>query len=365
MPSSRQNAGAQPLRQSNGKLISLEIARFLAAVAVALEHLSTTIRDLQLGRAPLTMPASAAVLFFFTLSGFVIYNAHAQDAGKPGRIPRYVWRRFCRIFPLYWLSLLPMLAVLWPGCSPAYLVKIFTLAPFAGHIAELNPPAWTLRYELLFYIIFGFSLLPYARRVLLPVWGVALACAWYQKLRGWGGALTLLPWLPENVSSHLFALNNIMFFAGLGAGWAFSRWRPGKRLLWPLLGFSTLALLWLLRLDDWGTQYPTTPRLPLTAAAFACVIFALAALERGAHLRLRRRWAVFGAALGAMSYPIYLLHSAAGFVFSADFFFNPTARQDFAPLPTFLLMLAITLLASALAAFLFDAPLQRLARRVL
>ncbi len=353
LPSSRPDAGGQ-------KLISLEIARFLAALAVALEHLSTTIPQLKLGPAPLPpMPASAAVLFFFTLSGFVIYTAHHQDAGQPARLPRYGWRRFCRIFPLYWLSLLPMLAVLWPGCTPFYLVKIFTLAPFTGPIAELNPPAWTLRSELLFYIVFGLALLPYARRVLLPAWGVLLAAAWYHDLRGWGGPETLLPWLPAGISSHLLALNNIMFFAGLGAGWAFARKPPGPRVLWPLLGASTLALACLLHLDGWGTLYPADTHLPLTAAAFAAVIFALAALEGGGHLRLPAR----GAALGAMSYPLYLLHSCAAFTFSAYLFFHPGARLP--ALPVFAAMLALALLAAAAAAFLFDAPLQRLARRVL
>lgn len=353
MSSSRPDAGGQ-------KLISLEIARFLAALAVALEHISTTIPQLKLGPAPLPpMPASAAVLFFFTLSGFVIYNAHHQDAGQLARLPRYAWRRFCRIFPLYWLSLLPMLAVLWPGCPPFYLAKIFTLTPFTGPIAELNPPAWTLRAELLFYIVFGLALLPYARRVLLPAWGVLLAAAWYHDLRGWGGPETLLPWLPAGVSSHLLALNNIMFFAGLGAGWVFARWRPSPRILWPLFGAGTLALACLLRLDAWGTLYPADTRLPFTAAAFASLLFTLAALERGNHLRLHRRWA----ALGAMSYPLYLLHSAAAFTFSAYLFFHPQAHLP--ALPVFCAMLALALLAAALAAFLFDAPLQRLARRVM
>jgi peptidoglycan/LPS O-acetylase OafA/YrhL len=346
------------------KLISLEIARFLAALAVALEHLSTAVNGMKLGAAPITAPASGAVLFFFTLSGFVIYNAHIQDAGKPERLPRYAWRRFCRIYPLYWLSLIPMLAVLWPGCTPGYLVKIFTLAPFTGDIAELNPPAWTLRYELLFYILFGFSLLPYARRVLLPGWALLLACAWGHELLGRGPAETLLPVLPAGVADHLLALNNILFLAGLVAGWAFLRWRPGARILWPFLAAILLALALLLRLDQWGNSYPSAARLPVTAAAFAALIFALAALERGGHLRLSARVAGWGAVLGAMSYPIYLLHSCAGFVFSADFFFHPADRAAFAPWPIFLLMVAMTLAASWLAAVLFDAPVQRLARRI-
>ena len=349
-------AAARPAR-----LISLEIARFLAALVVALEHLSTAIPNMRLGPAPLPpLPAPAAVLFFFTLSGFVIHNAHARDAGRPGRIPVYAWRRFCRIFPLYWLSLLPMLAVLWPGCTAGYLVKTLTLSPFTGNFAELNPPAWTLRYELLFYIMFGLSLLPHAGRLLLPAWGLLLAAAWYHGLRGTGAPTTLLAFLPEGVSTHLLALNNIFFFAGLGAGWMLRRVPPPRPLLWPLLAASALALVLLLRLDAWGTLYPADPRLPFTAAAFAAVILLLAALEQCGALRLNPKWAM----LGALSYPLYLLHAGAGFIFSADFFFHPADRALFTPWPIFALMLGIALLASGLAAFLFDAPLQRLARRI-
>ena len=357
MPSSRQETG----KHTTGKLISLEVARFLAALMVTLEHLSNTIPDLGLGHALIATPVSAAVLFFFTLSGFVIHNAHARDAGKPSRLPRYFWRRAWRIYPLYWLSLIPMLYVLWGGCSQSYLVKNLTLAPFTSNIAELNPPAWTLRYELLFYLIFGLALLPYARRVLLPVWGLALAASWYHKLRGWGGPATLLPFLPVGVSTHLFALDNIMFFAGLGASWAFARLKPPSYILWPLLGSAVIALALLLRLDQWGTLYPLAPRLPFTAVVFAIVIFALAALERGGHLRLGRR----GAALGAMSYPLYLMHVIPRFILAVWFFYHPAARHYYPAIPTFFLLLTASLLLAALTAFWFDAPLQRLARKLL
>lgn len=346
---------------SPSKVISLEIARFIAAFIVMLEHFSTTIPDLKLGPAVLPpMPASAAVLFFFSLSGFVIYTAHYQDSGQVQRVPRYFWRRFCRIFPLYWLSLVPMLVVLWDGCSPAYLTRILTLAPFTGHIAEVNPPAWTLRYELLFYIIFGLSLLPYARRVLLPAWGLLLAAAWFHTVRGGGGAAGLFPWLPFGVSSHLLAIDNLMFFAGLGAGWIFARWQPGARILWPLLGIGILILGYLLRLDGWGANYPPAARMPCMATAVATVIFTFAALERHGLLRLPRRWAL----LGAMSYPLYLLHCGAGFIFATYIFYHPAARPQLAALPLFYIMLAIALAATVLVTFLFDMPLQRLARRI-
>ncbi len=341
------------------KLISLEISRFIAALAVALEHLSTTVGYMGLGRPPLTAPASAAVVFFFVLSGFVIHNAHWQDSGRLARIPRYFWRRAWRIFPLYWLSLVPMLVVLGPGCTPPYLLKIFTLSPFTGDIAELNPPAWSLRWELSFYMMFGLILLPYARRVVLPLWIGLVLWRWYPQIlaqphpAGWLMA-------HNGFAARLLSINNIMFFAGLAAGWLYVRQSLRARTLWMLLGLSTLLLLAMLRLDGWGTLYSPNNRLPFTVAAYAGVIFSLAALERGLHLRLPQRLG----ALGAMSYPLYLLHPGAAFIFSAYFFYHPAAKIHFTALPMFALLLGLSLLAAAAAA-LIDAPLQRLARRII
>jgi len=44
----------------------------------------------------------AGVDFFFVLSGFIIFFVHGKDIGKPSRLPHYVWRRFIRIYPVYW-----------------------------------------------------------------------------------------------------------------------------------------------------------------------------------------------------------------------------------------------------------------------
>jgi peptidoglycan/LPS O-acetylase OafA/YrhL len=348
------------------KLISLEVARFIAALAVAIEHLAGSVSGFGLPALPFTAPAPAAVTFFFCLSGFVIHQAHARDSGQWRRLPRYIWRRFTRIYPVYWLSLVPLIYYMWPHLLGAglgtYRIAIFTLAPFTSfHLREFNPPAWTLRFELSFYLLFGIALLPYARRVVLPLWGGLLALAYLRRVLLGGTAETLLPFLPVGVAEHLLALNNIYFFAGIAASMALFRAQPGAAWLWRLLAAAGFALILLEGASDWGDLYPPAARLPLVAAAAATAIYALAALERGSHWRINPRWAL----LGSMSYPLYLLHPSVGFLFAVHFLIHPLAARQFSAYGLFWLMLGLSLLASALVAFLFDAPLQRLARRVL
>ena len=48
----------------------------------------------------------------FVLSGFIVLHAHAPDVGRPAALGRYLWRRFARVYPVYWLYLGVYLALL-------------------------------------------------------------------------------------------------------------------------------------------------------------------------------------------------------------------------------------------------------------
>jgi peptidoglycan/LPS O-acetylase OafA/YrhL len=151
-----------------------------------------------------------------------------------------------------------------------------------------------------------------------------------------------------------------MFFAGLGAGASFFRLRLHKRWLWLLLGGASFALVGLARLDAWGFAYPSLGRTPLVAGSFATIIFSLAALERGGHLRLSQRltW------LGAMSYPFYIIHPSVLFLGSAFIYYHPGDKLMFSPLVVFSGFMAASLAVSAMVTFLYDRPLQRFSRRI-
>ncbi len=350
-----------PSPERPGKLVSLEVARFAAALCVGTDHIVSFAASLNPGPVlgGFDLPPITSVLFFFVLSGFVIYTAHRQDFEQPNRLPRFIWRRFWRIYPVYWLSLAIPLYFLWPTCPPGYLAQIFTLAPFTynNSFRELIPPAWSLRFEIAFYLMFALALLPRVGRYLLGAWICLTAWHVYQPMKPEGFILRL----PHAVAWHFFGLHELMFFAGLGAGAAFFRLRLHRRWLWLLLAGASVALVLLARLDDWGFLYPSLDRTPLVAGSFATIIFSLAALERGGHLRLNHRLAW----LGAMSYPFYIIHPSVLFLGSDFLYYRPGDKQMFSPLAVFAGFMAVSLAASALVTFLYDRPLHRLSRRML
>ncbi|MFC6087135.1 acyltransferase family protein [Sphaerisporangium aureirubrum] len=104
------------------------------------------------------------VSFFFVLSGFVI-----TWSAKPGERMRAFWRRrVLKIFPNH-LVMFALATVLFAGAfTPvrAWLPNVFLLHSFfpQGDVyVSVNPPAWTLCSELLFYMLFPLLIKPIRR----------------------------------------------------------------------------------------------------------------------------------------------------------------------------------------------------------
>jgi exopolysaccharide production protein ExoZ len=357
------------LDKSPNKVISLEILRFLAAFCVMVEHQIAFMGSQNISKPGrflhgFNLPPDLPVLFFFVLSGFVMMTAHGQDFGKIHQIPRFVWRRFCRIYPLYWLSLPVWFYFLWPTLqAPHYLTKIFTLYPFQTEIVELNSPAWSLRFEISFYLMFAISFLPYIGRFWLAAWIILVFWNWFPGLFIFHAVTAATGWhpvMPVAVSWHFFGIHEFYFFAGLGAGLAYRRLHWPNFALWLLLALSFVAIIKLLSRSSWGFAYPSVNDTPVIAVAIAVFIFSLSALERSRALRIGR----WGARLGDMSYPLYIFHPVIIFLMMMAFGYHPAWRQACWPFPLFTLYLAITLPLTAAITFLIDRPLQRALRNI-
>ncbi len=352
---------APPPRQ--GKLLTLEAARFIAALCVAVNHTVAFSEFVGHGTVlhGFDLPPIPPVLFFFVLSGFVIQLSHGGDTGKIERIPHYLWRRFCRIYPLYWLSICAEVYFLWSLSSPSYLWQNATLSPLTPYqFPELNPPAWSLRFEVAFYCLFGLFLLPKVRRFLIPIWILFIAWNCYPFLLGLAKLQSYITWGPGFLW-HFVGEHNVLFLLGMATAWLYTRWQPPSRLLWPLLGMAGFGLLVITSLTDWGQLYPPINAEPAAGLVFAVFIFSLATLERGGHLRLNSRCA----ALGTMSYPLYLLHTTVTFLCGSYYIFHPAAEHKLAASIIFIGLLPVALLLAAFVAFYIDRPLQKFARRLL
>lgn len=106
------------------------------------------------------------LVFFFVLSGYLLYRAFAGAAlgrGEPVRVGRYARRRVARIVPAYWLSLVGALALLWgargepgvrlPSAGGLPLFLVFGQNYSQATFLRLNPVTWTLCLEAAFYVL--------------------------------------------------------------------------------------------------------------------------------------------------------------------------------------------------------------------
>jgi len=223
---------------------------------------------------------------FFVISGFII--AHVMN--KPNiSLPDYFWRRFWRIFPLYWLVMVAALLCYYrwgwfaygiETLGPAGLVKSFLVLPLEPH--PFWEPGWSLEHEVLFYIIAA---------LVAPFFGLRVLAAVMFGLGAVGLAFNM-GW-----DFHLFARPQLLFGAGVCAYLLRER-------SWKLA--APVALIGLIL--TYGHYYEIA-KLPqwiadiATAAGFAGVVVMGVDLER-------RGWRVprIMIRIGNASYSLYLWH---------------------------------------------------------
>jgi exopolysaccharide production protein ExoZ len=346
------------------KLGSLEVGRFIAAVMVLLSHVVPYVNN---HTAPLSRPVFGNALFpgplgvqyFFVLSGFVMASTHYGDFGKFSAPLHFWWRRACRIYPAYWLALCIPAYYLFGAMTPGSTLHLAVLDPW--HDQEYIPAAWTMRFEMAFYIMFGLCLLPYIGKPLLAAWVFVTLCECIFVEFGLIHSplvLTFLWWVSQH-AIRFVALMEFYFFAGLAAGFAYVKLRLAPQIWAGILMAGTLLFCGLLPLEGWGAQYGPSP---VFALGMACVLgvamLGLAGLERAGGFTLGR----FAGWLGAMSYPIYVFHEPVLLVISNAL---PWGQHHTPGLYLrFIAIVAAILTVAALVTFLFDQPLQRFLRRL-
>lgn len=260
--------------------------------------------------------------FFFVLSGFVMYWAHAQDLGQPKALGGFVKKRLLRIMPLYWVVLAFKLLRDWRQFDWVVALCAALLLPYP------RPPyitvSWTLSYEMLFYAAVALMIvLPRGWLTLLPLVGLAaLALTPPPDVVQTGDVLDAFMVFPFNI--HL-----LEFIMGLAVGWLNAHWRVSRRQANALVGLSAAWLVagvsagtWLARPDahgDWRSAYEVAELSSNVLFNHGVWVFALpfAALLLGLvkreHLGDRPLLSWLNG-LGDMSYSLYLVH---GFVIYA------------------------------------------------
>jgi exopolysaccharide production protein ExoZ len=182
---------------------------------------------------------------FFALSGFVVGLSADRAIHSVRDGVYFLLQRFARIFLGYWPALLLLVIAMYavnrlPNSAFAF-VSVFLLSPH-HHQNWLNV-AWSLTYELYFYLLVGaaFVVTPRAHRRLVLFALIAVVLSW--NLSSWVHAKERV-FAGEQVFSFLLSALSVEFFAGALLAMTLAR---GRGAVWPLLtaGLLLIALgLW-------------------------------------------------------------------------------------------------------------------------
>ena len=152
---------------------ALTSLRGLAAMAVVLQHFSSTAQHHASGWIPSLVPHGyMAVDFFFVLSGFIMSYTYLADFEARGisAFAPFLWKRIARIFPLG-IAVTVIIVCLGQLAEPFGLTRLFySLPPDTGlgtviainllHLQglmplySLNDPSWSVSVELGAYLVF-------------------------------------------------------------------------------------------------------------------------------------------------------------------------------------------------------------------
>lgn len=286
-------------------LQSLQACRALAAILIVLHHTNHSIfgLDKYFGHKPLGCTvdfAFASIDFFYVLCGFIMFHVHADDFGQPRALISYLWKRFSRIYPIYWVVLASLVPVyfLVPQFGIGHerdahvIVRSIVLFPFpAADFPMVVVVAWTLVYEILFYLLFGLLILNKRfGTVVFAIWTMGvLASGWFE----------IYPW------NFIFSQHHLRFLAGMGVGMLLRhRQIPAPRVV-ALIGIVLFLGSGLV--EDFYGPMPTLMQTICFVLASAVMILGLAEAERSGLIRAPRLLAY----LGDASYSIYLVHFSA------------------------------------------------------
>ncbi|WP_078941016.1 acyltransferase family protein [Streptomyces cellulosae] len=292
------------------RLYAIDGIRLLAALMVAVHHYAGTNRVDRPGNAIWDRPVSdimptvfrfasygwIGVEIFFVISGFVICMSCW------GRTPRQFFvSRVIRLYPAYWFAVLFTTGVLvavpgvWERLRLREVLLNLTMLQSGSGVANVDGVYWTLWSELRFYLLFLVVVatgLTY-RKV------VVFCCVW-------GAAAMLAPVARFPLLELVANPDGAWYFiAGLAL---YLMHRFGQ----DLLLWGILAMAWLMGQRELGQRIDEVEHVSGwrgSVLIFTVFLLAMVAIALGATDRIRWKWLVTA---GALTYPLYLTHYAAG-----------------------------------------------------
>jgi peptidoglycan/LPS O-acetylase OafA/YrhL len=312
--------------KNENRLLELDALRGLAAIGVLLFHYTLHYFAVFKINNPLIFKMKYGYLgvqLFFIISGFVIF----MTLNKVKKPFDFIVSRFSRIYPAYWFCLILTFVTLYffyvPGRVTSFkdaLVNLSMLQMFFK-VPNVDGVYWSLRIELLFYF---WMLLIYIRGILKKIewigllWMVLMIFAYYIELPKYVRILKILLVLDFG---HLF-LAGILFYRIKNEGFT-------------VLSGALLLLTYVVQCitGDIESTYAVT---------VFYITFILFSFNKLSIIKFKPL--LF---LGAISYPLYLIHQYVGYILIKMF----TNLSINTTLSIFLTLSLVIVLASAIHFF--------------
>jgi peptidoglycan/LPS O-acetylase OafA/YrhL len=335
----------------------LDVVRFIAAVAVFLEHISSYPFTKNVFAASLKGYGGIAVIVFFVLSGYVI--AYVTSTRKK-TLAKYAVARISRIYSVVLIALLitfildnigmflnpdfySIQKIMWkPQSMDGYVSSLFFINEyqifnFNGISPGSNAPYWSLSFEVTYYLIAGLFIFT-RKAIALPIILLVLLLA------GKTIAVLLPAWL----------IGYLLYFVTLK--------NVNRIVLYVCFILSLLFLVELPSLtkmlpkDNFGFSFPwgrgpfnrNLIRDYLTVLFFSVNLICAREMVKTKISKVNKNTKSFIRWLGQLTFPLYLLHfPALAFFASLSPWSNETlSHVFFISLFTFLLAIAVTPLSN-------------------
>jgi len=346
-------------KEHQGELYGIQMLRALAALAVVAHHALEESNGAAGRFSPdwLTTAGASGVDLFFVISGFIMLHVSFRPGREPIGAGAFLFRRATRIYPFYWFCCCMVLAFAAVGFfnnhrwSAGEILGSFLLIPTNNLLLGV---AWTLVFEMYFYLIFALTLLLFSSEV-LSVIGTTIAIFVFMALANFfpDGALKIFLTSPLPLE----------FCMGLWLAWAFSHAGTSIQRSTRVLPILAIIGFGIMVVAPLFVAHPNTNGLPaftrVVVWGLPAVFIVAAFLRAGPPRNGFTRFAVF---LGDASYALYLLHS---FVMPAYAkILKSSFLSAYSQTPFVVLVVALSVIIALVAHVKIEQPLLAMVRKL-
>ncbi|MFV3314136.1 acyltransferase family protein [Pseudomonas sp. NY15374] len=301
--------GQHSTHMKKTRINEIDLLRFFAAIAVVLFHYAFrghAYDDLSVMSYPWLIPIAKygylGVHLFFMISGFVIFMSAMNT-----NLRSFAASRAARLYPAFWacctITFLAILLIDDPRFTaqlPQYLINMSMLSDFISS-APIDGAYWSIFIEIRFYLLVAIVLLlrqMHNAEYIMFAWLIYAA-----KIAIFGGS--------GHLSTYLVAEYAALFIAGASF---YMVWSKGVSTLRTatIASSSLLAIYQALKQAQVLTgvfKSEVSPIIVVSVIVCFFIVMAISATRKTGAIG-RKNWS----AIGALTYPLYLLHQVVGYL---------------------------------------------------